>query len=69
MASDPKLPVGTNYCKCSACGAYFGGVAGFDKHRRGVYPDRVCLPPSQVADKKGRPLLRLNERGYWVTSY
>ena len=67
--TDPKLPTGTNFCKCSACGEYFGGVRGFDLHRRGEYPDRTCLAPSRVADKKNRPLLRLNERGYWVSSY
>lgn len=65
---DPKLPVGTNYCKCSACGEYFGGVSGFDLHRRGT-EDRACLPPSQVANKEGKSLLRLNERGYWVGTY
>jgi hypothetical protein len=63
--SDPMLPVGKNFCKCGACGEYFGGVGGFDLHRR----DRACFAPSKVSDKKGRPLLRLNDRGYWVTRY
>ena len=63
--SDPKLPVGTNFCKCSGCGEYFGGVSGFDMHR----VDRACLPPSEVASKEGEAMLRLNERGYWVRNY
>ena len=67
--SDPKLPVGTNYCKCSACGHYFGGATAFDLHRRGEYPDRACLAPSDVANKENKPLLRLNDRGYWVRTY
>ena len=65
MASDPKLPIGTNYCKCPACGEYFGGVRGFDLHRR----KDACIPPSRVSDRKNRPVLRLNERGYWVGRY
>ena len=67
--SDLRLKPGTNFCRCAACGEYFGGVNGFDLHRRGDYPDRACLPPSEVADKEKRPLLRLNERGYWIRSY
>ena len=59
---DIKLPVGKNYCKCSGCGEYFGGVSGFDKHR----VDRACIHPSAVADKQGKPILTLNNRGYWV---
>ena len=64
--SDPKLKPGTNFCKCSACGMYFGGVTAFDLHRVGVYTDRSCLAPSDVRDKKNRPVLRLNDRGYWI---
>ena len=67
--SDPKLPVGTNYCKCASCGEYFGGVRGFELHRQGQGGDRSCLAPSRVANKEGKPLLRLNERGYWVGNY
>ena len=69
---DPKLPVGTNLCKCSGCNEYFGGVASFDLHRvvgSGAGRDRACLPPSEVADKHNRPVLRLNDRGYWVRSF
>ena len=65
---DTMLPPNTNYCKCTVCGEYFGGVGGFDLHRRGTV-DRCCLPPSMIADKEGRLLLRMNEKGYWVQSY
>ena len=67
-ASDPRLPVGSNFCKCSGCGEYFGGVTTFDLHRRGR-ENRACVPPSDVTDKEKRPLLHQNDRGYWVRQY
>ena len=67
--SDAKLPPGTNFCKCAACGSYFGGVGAFDLHRYGKGKDRACLPPGALADRQNRPLLRLNDRGYWVRDY
>lgn len=67
--SDPMLPWYTNFCQCAGCGEYFGGVTSFDLHRRGGVGgkgDRRCLPPSEIADREGRRLLRKNEKGYWV---
>ena len=64
-ASDPMLPIGTNRCRCSDCGEYFGGVGAFDLHRKKY----ACVPPAAVANKKNQPLLRKNERGYWVRIY
>ena len=56
---DPMLPVGTNYCKCPACGEYFTTVRGFDKHQRTGPDDRpVCLEPAAVG-------LVLSKKGYW----
>ena len=70
MDSDPMLKPGTNFCKCSACGRYFGGDSGFSRHRvKGAGRDRSCLDPSVIADKEGRTLFRLNDRGYWVRNY
>jgi hypothetical protein len=66
---DKKLPFGKNYCKCTACGEYFGGVGAFDLHRVGAGADRACLAPSAVANKEKQTLLRFNDRGYWVRSY
>lgn len=67
--SDPRLPVGKNYCKCSACGHYFGGVFAFDLHRVGNANARKCVNPQSLASKYGEPVLFLNERGYWVRAY
>lgn len=66
---DPMLKPNTNFCKCGACGEYFGGVKGFDYHRVGVGGDRSCIDPSAVANRQGRRLLRLNDKGYWVGTY
>ena len=67
---DPMLPFDTKYCKCPSCGAYFGGAKAFDMHRVrgrvGSGEDRGCQPPSSVADKHGKPKLKMNNRGYWV---
>ena len=54
-SSDPKLPPGTNHCLCSACGRYFGGVNGFERHRVKFQ----CVDPVTIG-------LELNPRGYWV---
>ena len=67
--ADPKLPPGRNFCKCPACGIYFGGVQTFEAHRVGPARDRGCLPPGEVRDKHNRPLLKLNLKGYWVRAY
>ena len=61
MASDPKLPVGTNFCKCSACGAYFYSVKAFDTHRVGPYVDRRCMTDAEMPNAA----LSLTEKGYW----
>ena len=64
--SDPKLRPGTNFCKCGACGRYFGSVTTFDQHRRGEHPNRRCVNPAEIVNKDGEPQLRLNDKGYWV---
>ena len=64
-ASDPKLPIGSNFCKCGGCGAYFGGVTSFDLHRK----KGSCVPPSEVSDRQNERVLRLNDRGYWVRTF
>lgn len=67
--TDPKLPPGSNKCRCAPCGEYFGGVRAFDIHRSGPGGDRRCLAPSGMSDRQGRPLLTLNAKGYWVRAY
>ena len=64
--ADPKLPVGTNYCKCSACGEYFTNVGTFDMHRRGEATARECIEPAALLKKDGSARLTLNARGYWA---
>ncbi len=64
--SDPKLPFGTNFCKCPACGEYFTNVANFDMHRRGEAEGRHCIPPTHIVSKSGKARLRLNAQGYWA---
>ena len=72
MSSDPKLPNGTNMCKCAACGEYFQTVLAFDRHRIGSYGeehagkfgvggDRRCVDVASMAEAK----LSLNPKGYW----
>jgi predicted anti-sigma-YlaC factor YlaD len=63
--SDPKLTIGSNYCKCPACGEYFTNVANFDMHRRGDATARECINPAELVTKTGKRRLTLNARGYW----
>jgi len=58
-----KLPVGTNFCRCSACGEYFTSVLPFDMHRTGKADNRSCLNADQMV-KKG---MDRNRKGYWVS--
>lgn len=61
---------GKRGCQCAACGAVFGSVQGFDRHRAGGYrAGRRCLTAAEIAalrDGRGRPVLRLDDRGVWV---
>lgn len=58
---DEKLPIGSNKCKCAACGEYFLTVKAFETHRYGKYTDRRC---TETADMDKRRL-SLDEKGYW----
>ena len=60
--ADPKLPINTSRCLCSACGKYFGGVTAFDAHRvPGTARDRRCMGSAHM-DERG---FYLSSRGYW----
>ena len=61
--SDPKLPFYTNRCMCPTCGEYFNSETAFDKHRRGKYPNRVCMNERQMRLKG----MAKNKAGYWIT--
>jgi hypothetical protein len=45
---------------CSACHETFTGVGAFDLHRRGG----KCIPPAEVANRKGEPLLTRANRDW-----
>ena len=66
-ASGPKLPVGTNLCRCPTCHEFFGGVGAFECHRTGGHEnrDRACLGRSAMPGAG----LQLNSRGYWVRAF
>jgi hypothetical protein len=56
--ADPRLPHGTGYCRCGACGLYFRSDSGFMQHRRGGR----CLSPDELRAKG----LSVNAGGYWI---
>ena len=62
--ADPKLPIGTNKCKCAACGEYFLNVKAFEYHRRaatGLNKDNaVSVTPCTSFDA-----LLKDDDGYW----
>lgn len=59
--TDPKLPLGTNYCKCSACQLHFGGESAFNTHRVGPMESRRCMTTAEMREAG----LALSARGYW----
>lgn len=61
--ADPKLPPGTNYARCCACGEYFKSPSSFDKHRITDQGERRCLTVSEMVSEG----MSKNERGYWIT--
>ena len=60
---DPKLPYGTNYCKCSACSEYFNSEKAFAMHRIGPPGERECLCEAEMLEKG----MDRNRKGYWVS--
>ena len=50
MSADAKLPHGSNFCLCRACGLYFYNVRAFDTHRAG----RRCLSEAELRDRPDR---------------
>ncbi len=63
---DPKLPFGSDKCKCSRCGEYFNSTHAFSKHRvSGFQPvTRTCLTPAEMRGKGWS----INRTGHWVTA-
>jgi hypothetical protein len=54
---DAKLPAGSNFCLCKACGLYFRSVGGFDSHR----VNRRCLSQDELQARGYEP----SHDGYW----
>ena len=63
--SDPLLPIGTRYCRCSSCGAHFGGEKTFERHRVGEMADRRCLSQLEMSAEG----LNQDTKGYWRREY
>jgi len=69
--NDPKLPYGSNYCKCVACGEYFTSDSTFRLHRvddADSISGRACRDPAKILDKTRKPRLRLTPSGHWASS-
>jgi hypothetical protein len=52
-ASDPRLPFGSSFCKCSECGEYFKSASAFERHRIGEFGldgDRGCAPTARMPE-------------------
>lgn len=52
-SSDPRLPIGSNFCRCSECGEYFRSERAFERHRIGEFDlpgDRGCAPSARMPD-------------------
>lgn len=64
---DAKLPVGSRFCICGACGEYFVGVSSFDQHRVGPSGDRSCLPVPAMRERGLRTVVKANGV-YWIQS-
>lgn len=62
-ASDRLLPRGTDKCKCSTCGFYFGSTYAFDRHRKGGVGSRTCMAERDLAISGWRQ----DANGHWRT--
>jgi hypothetical protein len=65
-SADPKLPIGSGYCRCPKCGEYFLSEAAFSAHRRGDENDRHCLAAEDMNDR-GMVLVARQNGYYRVT--
>lgn len=43
-----SLPIGSQRCRCPACGAIFSTVSNFDRHRAGKMDARYCRNPAKA---------------------
>lgn len=65
--SDPKLPHGTKYCKCTVCGEYFKSPSSFDAHRvMGICDDQCESVRCKNIKEMAGAGMSINGRGYWI---
>ncbi len=71
--SDPKLKIGSSFCRCSPCGEYFKSERAFARHRVGAFDrpgDRGCAPTPRMPELGLRltaGIWRLRERAFHGT--
>lgn len=58
---DAKLPAGSRYCLCRACGRHFKSPHAFEQHRLGDMAARRCASSQELAALG----LSLSLLGYW----
>jgi hypothetical protein len=63
-AENPMLPIGSDKCRCTACGDHFNSGFAFSSHRSGaVGIDRRCLSDAERLAKGWE----LSSTGHWHT--
>lgn len=61
--ADPRLPHGSRFCRCNACGEYFNSDYPFSMHRVGPYERRRCLTPDEMRAAG----MVVSPKGYWLS--
>lgn len=59
-----RLRVGSNRCRCGACGRFFGSVTAFDRHQRLARGDLRCLTDDEM---RARGMVR-GAAGWWYAT-
>lgn len=62
--SNPQLKIGSDVCRCGACGKHFSSTFAFDKHRTGPAHDRRCRTIDEMLAKG----MGVNSHGRWVSA-
>jgi hypothetical protein len=64
--ADPKLPLGTRFCKCAECGEYFESDSTFQRHQHRGRKDGGRVRCYTAAELLARGLMQ-NEEGRWTS--
>jgi hypothetical protein len=57
-----ELKTGGRACECTGCGAFFGGLSGFDRHQISGEDDVYC----RTADEMRAIGMVQNKHGVWL---